>query len=107
MGYIYAHKYLVLGHEHVNSTPNPTIANREPSRFGDRGFAVVGLAWTPKVCKIMAFMADIMGLGLLFYILLGSRCLKFDNFRFRLKSLGRVLRLPIAAHEALGHKIAP
>ena len=29
--------------------------------------------WIPKVCKIMAFMAIIMGLGLLFYILLGSR----------------------------------
>ena len=29
------------------------------------------LTWTPKVCKIMAFMAIIMGLGLLFYILLG------------------------------------
>ena len=28
---------------------------------------------TPKVCKIMAFMAVIMGLGLLFYILLGFR----------------------------------
>ena len=27
----------------------------------------------PKVGKIMAFMAIIMGLGLLFYILLGSR----------------------------------
>ena len=29
--------------------------------------------WTPQVCKIMAFMAVIMGLGLLFYILLGFR----------------------------------
>ena len=29
--------------------------------------------WTPKVCKIMALMAVIMGLGLLFYILLGFR----------------------------------
>ena len=29
--------------------------------------------WTPKVCKIMAFMAVILGLGLLFYILLGFR----------------------------------
>ena len=29
--------------------------------------------WTPKVCKTMAFMASIMGLGLLFYILLGFR----------------------------------
>ena len=27
----------------------------------------------PKVCRIMAFIAIIMGLGLLFYILLGSR----------------------------------
>ena len=27
--------------------------------------------WTPKVCKIMALMAVIMGFGLLFYILLG------------------------------------
>ena len=32
-----------------------------------------GLTWTPKVCNIMAFMALIMGLGLLFYILLGLR----------------------------------
>ena len=31
------------------------------------------ITWTPKVCKIMAFMAIIMGLGLLFYILLGFR----------------------------------
>ena len=29
--------------------------------------------WTPKVCKIMDFMAVIWGLGLLFYILLGFR----------------------------------
>ena len=29
--------------------------------------------WTPKVCKIVAFMAVIMGSGLLFYILLGFR----------------------------------
>ena len=29
--------------------------------------------YTLKVCKIMAFMAITMGLGLLFYILLGSR----------------------------------
>ena len=29
--------------------------------------------WTPKVFKIMAFMAIIMGLALLFYILLGFR----------------------------------
>ena len=29
--------------------------------------------WTPKVCKIIAFMAIIMGLGPLFYILWGFR----------------------------------
>ena len=29
--------------------------------------------WAPKVCKIMAFMAIIRGLGLLFCILLGFR----------------------------------
>ena len=29
--------------------------------------------WTPKVCQIMAFMAIMRGLGLLFYILLGFR----------------------------------
>ena len=34
----------------------------------------VGSSWTPKVCKIMAFMAIIMGLGPLFYILLGLGC---------------------------------
>ena len=32
--------------------------------------------WAPKVCKIMAFMAIILGLGLLFYILLGFRYLE-------------------------------
>ena len=44
--------------------------------MGVPGFST-GLArrstWTPKVCKIMAFMAILMGLGLLFYILLGFR----------------------------------
>ena len=31
----------------------------------------IGLPGSPKVCRIMAFRAVIMGLGLLFYILLG------------------------------------
>ena len=31
-----------------------------------------GLTWTSKVCKIMAFMATIKGLGLFFYILFGA-----------------------------------
>ena len=38
--------------------------------FG-RGFRVTP-TWTPKVGKIMAFMAVIMGLGLLFYIFFGG-----------------------------------
>ena len=33
----------------------------------------ISQTWTPKISKIMAFMAVIMGLGLLFYILLGFR----------------------------------
>ena len=32
---------------------------------------VLRLTWAPKVCEIMAFMAILLGLGLLFYILLG------------------------------------
>ena len=35
--------------------------------------SIMRTTWTPKVCKIMAFMAIIMGLGPLFYILLGFR----------------------------------
>ena len=34
---------------------------------------VLASTWTPKVCKIIAFMATIMVLGLLFYMLLGFR----------------------------------
>ena len=34
-------------------------------------FSNSSVTWTPKVCKLMAFMAVIMGLGLLCYILLG------------------------------------
>ena len=34
---------------------------------------IVQVTWTPKICKIMAFMAMIRGSGLLFYILLGFR----------------------------------
>ena len=33
----------------------------------------LGHSWTPKVCRIMALTAIIMGLGLLFHILLGFR----------------------------------
>ena len=47
------------------------------SSLGVEGYGVQGLGmittWTPKVCKIMAFTAVIMGLGLLFCILLGFR----------------------------------
>ena len=33
----------------------------------------IWLTWTPKVCKIVAFRAVIMGLGLLFDIFWGFR----------------------------------
>ena len=49
----------------------PCIHPSEPQEF--RTFQHVRRSWTPKVCNIMAFMAIIMGLGLLFYILLGFR----------------------------------
>ena len=35
--------------------------------------SILSPTWTPEVCEIMAVMALIMGLGLFFYILLGSR----------------------------------
>ena len=35
--------------------------------------------WTPKVCKMTAFMAIIMGLGLSFCILFGVQVLKKQN----------------------------
>ena len=51
-----------------------------PARKEERGsetresrLDLLRLTWTPKVCKIMAFMAIIRGFGLLFYLLLGSR----------------------------------
>ena len=33
----------------------------------------IGPTWTPKVCKVIAFKAVILGLGQLFHILLGFR----------------------------------
>ena len=46
------------------------------SRFLDVEISRVlglGSTWTPKVCNMMAFMAVIMALGLLVYILVGFR----------------------------------
>ena len=36
--------------------------------------------WTPEICRTIAFIASIMGLGLLFYIFVGFRylCVYFD-----------------------------
>ena len=39
------------------------------------GLSFQFVPWTPKVCKIMAFMAVIMGLGLFCYTLTGLRYL--------------------------------
>ena len=44
-------------------------------------------SWAPKVCKIMAFMAIIMGLRLLFYILLGFR---LATMRFSVRTVGGI-----------------
>ena len=48
------------------------------------GFRVVlgfRATWTPKVCKIMAFMAIIRGLGVLFYNFLVFRASEDLKFR--------------------------
>ena len=42
-------------------------------QHGELWVATLNTTWPPKVGKIMAFMAIIMGLGLLFYIPLGFR----------------------------------
>ena len=47
-------------------TPHPSIKHESHG-------ILQSSTWTPKVGKIMAFMAIVMGLGLLFYILLGFR----------------------------------
>ena len=43
--------------------------------------------WTPKVGKIIAFMAVIMGVGLLFYILLGFRYCSRAPYKFSSRNL--------------------
>ena len=43
------------------------LGNKNPGEY----FIII--TWTPKVCKIMAFVAISLGLGLLFYILLVFR----------------------------------
>ena len=47
-----------------------SIQRTSKSKGSKLGF---GFTWTPKVCKIMAFIAMFMGLRLLFYLLLGFR----------------------------------
>ena len=56
-------------------TDNPTYRALLVGVWGLRIHGVLGLGntWAPKVCKILAFMAIIMGSGLLLYILLGFR----------------------------------
>ena len=53
------------------ATMAPTLAPRRTVESDGR--IRIRTTWTPKVCKIMAFRAIILGLGLFFYILLGLR----------------------------------
>ena len=53
----------------IASWENADCTKNEPQVSVD----VIIATWTPKVCKIMAFIAVIMGLGLFFYMLLGFR----------------------------------
>ena len=57
----------------LRNDPQGSSCARWPGMLWVEGLGFMVLTWTPKVCKIMAFMAIIMGLGLLFYILLGFR----------------------------------
>ena len=54
----------------VGGGRSPELWAKDHRNYG-LGSRNLGFTWTPKVCRIMAFMAVIRGLGLLFYILLG------------------------------------
>ena len=49
------------------------LSGVRPVRSAGRVYLEVQGTWTPKVCRIMACVAIIMGLGLLFFMLLGLR----------------------------------
>ena len=54
---------IILTTTHITFSISPPHAPQMPFLVED--------TWTPKVSKIMAFLAVIRGFGLLFYILLG------------------------------------
>ena len=74
------------GHNFENHPYEFSITNGEGAGAG-AGASGATSTWAPKVCKIMAFMAIIMGLGLLFYILLGFRYFYSRQRRSRHKQL--------------------
>ena len=62
----------------------PEVNNPEPKSVIPTSYTFkprLRSSWTPELCKIMAFMAVIMGLGLLVYILLGFRFLLFTTLQ--------------------------
>ena len=75
--YIYIHMStsLVIGEGlEVFLEPSASLVSPWPTVSRNWEFLKLrglGCTWTPKVCKMMAFIAIIRGLGLLFYILLG------------------------------------
>ena len=51
----------------------PSQGPAQQDKHKKRPKILIVYTWPPKVCKIIALMAVILGLGLLFYILLGFR----------------------------------
>ena len=68
--------YLDLSFRFMALHARVVLLRANPNSSSPKGFNSLDprtRTWTPKVCKIMALMAVFMGLGLLFYILLGFR----------------------------------
>ena len=82
---LYIYRVTTRIHSFIPSSPEASLRALRGTRGSLRALRVEGLTmlavcvvalritWAPTVCEIMAFMAVILGLGLLFHILLGFR----------------------------------
>ena len=84
---VHSRGFKISGNEHDNYTAVIGVfsiqiiaaySHTEPNKLRSQEAYVkhscgLGFAYTPKVCRIIAFLAILTGFGLLFYLLLGSR----------------------------------